>query len=170
MKIYSLRYAFIIVILFTASFLKAQLKTSYLISSIRLKSTIENNISPFQFKSTSNCIDVQTGINVLNTNNGKEDFVINCAINLNLNTLGLKFYPNPVVNNAKVKFIGTPTLKDLFNITIYSTTGELILSRKESGYTIYQGLVLNLSPLLAGTYFIQIESLYTLDLVKFIKR
>lgn len=170
MKIYSLRYVFFIIILFFSSPLTAQLKTSYLISSIKLKSVINNNISPFQFKSTSNCIDVQTGINVMHTNNGNEDFVINCAVKINFNTLGLKFYPNPVVNNAKVKFIGIPPLKDIYNLTIYSTTGALIQSRKETGYSLFQGLVLNLSTLPMGTYFIQIESIYTLDLVKFIKR
>jgi len=149
--------------------LSAQLKASFLISSTGSKNTFVNNISSIQFKSASNCIDVQTGINALHLNIGPEQFVINCSLPLNINTLGLKFYPNPVLNNAKVKFIGTPLLKEIFYLTIYSTTGELILSKKEFGYTIYQGLVLNLSSLPIGTYFIQIESLYTLDLVKFIK-
>ena len=112
---------------------------------------------------------MQTGINALQTNIGKDNFVINCSIDLNINTLGLKFYPNPVINNAKVKFIGTPPLKSIFNLYIYTTTGELILSRKESGYNIFQGILLNLSFLSQGAYFIQIESLYTLDIVKFIK-
>jgi hypothetical protein len=149
--------------------LSAQLKASFLISSTSSKNTFVNNISSIQFKSASNCIDVQTGINALHLNIGQEQFVINCSLPLNINTLGLKFYPNPVLNNAKVKFIGTPLLKEIFYLTIYSTTGELILSKKEFGYTIYQGILLNLSSLPIGTYFIQIESLNTLDLVKFIK-
>ena len=149
--------------------LSAQLKASFLISSTSSKNTFVNNISSIQFKSASNCIDVQTGINALHINIGPEEFVINCTLPRNINTLGLQFYPNPVLNNAKVKFIGTPLLKEIFYLTIYSTTGELILSKKEFGYTIYQGILLNLSSLPIGTYFIQIESLNTLDLVKFIK-
>ena len=159
----------LILFILLAKPLSAQLKASFLISSTGSKNTFVNNISSIQFKSVSNCIDVQTGINALHLNIGLEQFVINCSLPLNINTLGLKFYPNPVLNNAKVKFIGTPLLKEIFYLTIYSTTGELILSKKEFGNTIYQGLVLNLSSLPIGTYFIQIESLYTLDLVKFIK-
>ncbi len=167
MKIFSWPF---LLFLLLASPISAQLKSSYLISSIGSKNNFTNNISSVQFKSTSNCFDVQTGINALNVNIGSEEFVINCKVPLNINSLGLKFYPNPVLNNAKVKFISTPPLKEIFYLTIYSTTGELILTKKEFGYTIYQGLLLNLSTLPIGTYFIQIESLYTLDLVKFIKR
>ncbi|MEI7589556.1 MAG: T9SS type A sorting domain-containing protein [Chitinophagia bacterium] len=163
-----IRWTFVLFIFITGP-IAAQLKASYLISSIGSKNTFVNNISSIQFKSIPNCIDVQTGINALQTNIGKDNFVINCSIDLNINTLGLKFYPNPVINNAKVKFIGTPPLKSIFNLYIYTTTGELILSRKESGYNIFQGILLNLSFLSQGAYFIQIESLYTLDIVKFIK-
>lgn len=158
------------IFLLIGSPISAQLKSTYLISSIGPKANFTNNISSIQFKSAANCIDVQNGINALQSNIGKEEFVIDCAIKIHINTLGLKCYPNPVVENAKVRCIGTPPLKSIFNLSIYSASGALILSRKESGYSIYQGIVLNLNYLSNGAYFIQIESPNSIDVLKFIKR
>ena len=153
-----------------SSTLQAQLKAPYLISSIGPKGILSSNASSYDFKSVSNCIDVQTGINVFSSKNGTEKFVVNCKVNLDINTLGIKFYPNPVINNAHLKFIAIPILQNIFSLSIFTTTGDLIQIRKETGYTIYQGILLNLNTLSTGTYFIQIESLSTIDIIKFIKK
>jgi hypothetical protein len=122
-----------------------------------------------QFNSNATCIDVQTGIAVFNGIRGNGQFAINCEVNMKFNSLGFKMYPNPVNNNTKVKLNNTPPLTETFNLTIWTTEGLLVRTQKETGYNLFQGLNINLSALIAGTYILKIESPAYVDAIKFIK-
>lgn len=121
------------------------------------------------FKSNANCIDVQSGIAVLNSTKGYGEFVVNCAVKQQFNILGIKMYPNPVKNSTKIKFTNTPPLAEYFNITIWNAEGALIKSVKETGYNIFQGLLIELSTIPSGGYILKIESPEYLEALKFIK-
>ena len=56
-----------------------------------------------------------------------------------------------------------------FNITIWNTEGELVKSMKESGYNIFQGLLIDFSTLSPGGYILKIESPEYIEALKFIK-
>jgi hypothetical protein len=45
----------------------------------------------------------------------------------------------------------------------------LVRTQKETGYNLFQGLNIDLSPLVAGTYVLKIESPAYVDAIKFIK-
>jgi hypothetical protein len=60
-------------------------------------------------------------------------------------------------------------LTEIFNLTILTTEGLLIKSQKETGYNIFQGLNIDLSDLIVGTYVLKIESPAYIDAIKFIK-
>lgn len=165
-----MRISLLLILLFNsfiASSLKAQ-NASFVMSSTGALAT-SSNTSAFQFQSVANCIDVQTGIAVLSGQRGTGQFAVNCQVTMNINTLGIKMYPNPVLTSSNVKFINTPPLTEIFNLAIWGLDGSLISSRKETGYNIFQGVLINLTALNAGTYVLKIESSNYVDAIKFIK-
>ena len=139
------------------------------ISSIGNFAGTTSSISAIQFKSISNCIDVESGMAVLTGKRATGDFAINCEVSLKYNSLGVRLFPNPVQAQAKVKATNTPPLNETFNLTVWSADGVLITSRKETGYNLFQGLTIDLSNLKSGTYVLKIDAPKFVDVVKFIK-
>lgn len=76
----------------------------------------------------------------------------------------LKIYPNPVTNEINIKNINAN--EPLENISIYSTTGQLILDKNNATNTT----TVDLSTISAGFYFIKVRmasgSSYTVKIVK----
>jgi hypothetical protein len=70
---------------------------------------------------------------------------------------------------TKVKFTNTPPLTESFNLSVWTTEGVLLSTRKESGYSLFQGINLDVSALGSGTYVLKIESENYVDALKFIK-
>jgi hypothetical protein len=128
-----------------------------------------SSIAAIQFKGISTCIDVQSGMAVLTGKRAPGDFAINCEVSLQYNSLGVKMYPNPVQGQTKVKATNTPPLNETFNLTVWSADGVLINTRKETGYSLFQGLTIDLSNLKSGTYVLKIDAPKFADVVKFIK-
>jgi hypothetical protein len=58
---------------------------------------------------------------------------------------------------------------ELFRISILSAEGFEVMARKEAGFTIFQGINIDLDNLIAGTYILKIESPHFMDAVKFVK-
>jgi hypothetical protein len=140
-----------------------------MISSIGSFTQISANSSAVNFKSNVDCIDVQSGLAILSSTIGFGNFSINCALNQQFNTFGLKLFPNPVQNKAKLKCTNFPPINTSFILFIRNSEGYLINTQKETGYTLTQGITLNLESLPAGTYILSIESSQFLDALKFIK-
>jgi hypothetical protein len=158
----------IFMFLLTILFVKAQ-TSLFVMSSVGTMAGVSSNGLAINFNSISKCIDVQTGVAVLNGARGNGQFAINCEVTLRYNSLGIKMYPNPVNNATKIKFNNTPPLTEIFNLSILTTEGLLIKSQKETGYNIFQGLNIDLSDLIVGTYVLRIESPAYIDAIKFIK-
>jgi hypothetical protein len=155
-------------LLIAVVFAKAQMGTFIMSSVGAMPGTASNGLA-IQFNSIAACIDVQTGVAVLNGARGNGQFAINCEVTMKFNSLGIKLFPNPVNNNTKVKLNNTPPLTETFNLTIWTTEGMLVRTQKETGYNLFQGLNLDLSALIAGTYVLKIESPAYVDAIKFIK-
>lgn len=141
----------------------------FVMSSVGAMAGTSSNGLVINFNSIAACIDVQTGIAVLNGARGNGQFAINCEVTMKFNSLGIKMFPNPVNNATKVKFNNTPPLTETFNLTIWTTEGMLVKTQKETGYNLFQGLNMDLSALIAGTYVLKIESAGYMDAIKFIK-
>jgi hypothetical protein len=148
--------------------IKAQ-SAAFMMSSVGTIANTTISSSAINFKSTANCIDVQSGVAVLNGTRANGQFAINCQVTMQYNTLGIKLFPNPVSSNTKVKFVNTPPLTETFNLSIWTAEGNLINTRKELGYNLFQGLTLDLGGLTSGTYVLKIESTQFVDAIKFIK-
>lgn len=133
-----------------------------------LPGTASNGLA-IQFNSISACIDVQTGIAVLNAPRGNGQFAINCEVTMKINSLGVRLFPNPVNHYAKIKLNNTPPLTETFNLSIWTAEGALIRTQKETGYNLFQGLNIDLSGLINGTYILKVESPAFVDAIKFIK-
>jgi hypothetical protein len=146
-----------------------QLTGAFIMSSVGGLNNMSNNSMAVTFSSSAACLNVQNGTAVLTGDRGTGSFAVNCDVKSKYNTLGIKLYPNPVVATTKIKFINTPPLNDLFNISIWGTDGFKITSGKATGYELFQGMPLDFSMLLAGSYIIQIESDKYTDALKFIK-
>ena len=141
----------------------------FVMSSVGSYAGTPSNGLAINFNSNAACIDVQTGVAVLNGARGNGQFAINCEVTMRFNSLGIKMFPNPVNNATKVKFKNTPPLNDVFNLTILTTEGMILRTQKETGYNLFQGLNMDLSGLIAGTYVLKIEAQAYMDAIKFIK-
>jgi hypothetical protein len=130
---------------------------------------ISNTGMAIHFNSIATCLNVQNGIAVLSGARGIGQYAINCEVTLKINSLGIKLYPNPVNTTTKVKFINIPPLSEVFNLTIWTTEGFLLSTRKEIGDRLFQGIILDMSSLVSGTYVLKIESENYIDALKFIK-
>ena len=142
---------------------------AFVMTSIGLIKNFSNNSMPVIFSSNSTCINVQNGAAVLTGERGNGLFVVNCEVIANINSLGIKLFPNPVSDFPTVKFIKTPPLNDEFLVTILGIDGIKITNLRATGYELFQGKRINLSNLGTGTFFIQIESPKYIDALKFIK-
>ena len=159
----------IIAIAFPQSIQAQQLTGVFIMSSVGGLQNMSNNSMAVTFSSSATCLNVQNGTAVLTGDRGTGNFAINCEVKSKYNTLGIKLYPNPVIATTKIKFINTPPLNDQFNISIWGADGIKITSGKATGYELFQGMPLDFSSLIAGSYIIQIESEKYRDALKFIK-
>lgn len=138
-------------------------------SSIGIMGNASSTINALNFKSSTTCIDVQSGVAVLNGQRGNGQFTMNCEVTMKINSLGVRLFPNPVNHITKIKLNNTPPLTETFSLSIWTTEGALIRSQKETGYNLFQGLNIDLSGLTNGAYILKIESQSYMDAIKFIK-
>ena len=138
-------------------------------SSIGMMGNASSTINALNFKSSTTCIDVQSGVAVLNGKRGNGQFAMNCEVTMKINSLGVRLFPNPVNHNTKIKLNNTPPLTETFSLSIWTTEGALIRSQKETGYNLFQGLNIDLSGLTNGAYILKIESQKYMDAITFIK-
>jgi hypothetical protein len=158
-----------LVIFITILFSYSKLNAQFVMSSVGMISGTSSTVSAINFKSVAACIDVQSGIAVLKGERANGDFAYSCEVAMKFNSLGIKLFPNPVNSATKVKFLNTPPLNEVFNLQIFNTDGQFISSKKETGYNLFQGIILDLANLNAGTYVLRIESSSFVDAIKFIK-
>ena len=112
-----------------------------------------------------NCVTIQTGL--YSGTVGKFNlFVIDCEFNYK--RIRIKFYPNPVINNAKLQLINTD-LNDKYQINIYDILGLKISTINEYGYNLNNGVLLNLNDLPTNTYILEVSSKSFRDVIKFVK-
>jgi hypothetical protein len=126
-------------------------------------------VSAIVFQSEVACLNVQSGITVLNGQRGAGLFNPNCNLNINFNTLGVQLFPNPVLINTQLKITKKPTINEDFNMSIWNAEGGLVTSLKMTSELLYQGKLLDLSNIPAGYYVLRIESPTYMDAIKFIK-
>ena len=161
----SRKYILLLFIVLKCSMAEAQI----VMSSIGMMGNASSTINALNFKSSTTCIDVQSGVAVLNGKRGNGQFAMNCEVTMKINSLGVRLFPNPVNHNTKIKLNNTPPLTETFSLSIWTTEGALIRSQKETGYNLFQGLNIDLSGLTNGAYILQIESQNYMDALKFIK-
>lgn len=141
----------------------------FVMSSVGNFPNTSNTMSAINFKSITGCLDVQTGIAVLKGERGSGEFAYTCEVSMKFNSLGIKLFPNPVNTFTKIKLQNSPPLTEVFNLSIWSTDGVMLMTMKETGYNLFQGLTLDLNNINAGTYVLKIESSHFIDAIKFIK-
>lgn len=138
--------------------LAQKLNGVFIMSSVGGLENIANNSMSVTFNRLVNCLNVQNGAGLLNGDRGSGNFNINCEVNIKFNTLGIKLYPNPVIDITTLKLMNPPPLNDDFKISIWGVDGYKISSGNASVYELLQGRPLDFSMLQNGTYIIQITS------------
>jgi hypothetical protein len=151
------------------SFVASLKSQAVMMNCVGLMNGTSSSATVINFKSNKNCIDVQSGIAVFSGVRNFGNFDINCEVTQLFNSLGIQLYPNPVRGITKVKFVNTPPFNEVFSISIWNTEGIMLSSRKETGYQIFQGIMLDVSHLSSGSYVLKIESIKYGDALKFIK-
>ena len=165
-----MKYYFLLVVFSVAIIAKSNAQApAFVVSSIGSMGSASSSISALNYKSNAACLDVQTGIAILNGKRNTGEFAMNCEVTMRFNSLGIKLFPNPVNASTKIKFVNAPPMNEAFNLSIWNTDGAIVSSKKESGYNLFQGLTMDLSGLTPGSYVLKIESGSFVDAIKFIK-
>ena len=141
----------------------------FLMNSVDMMPGITITAPAVNFKSISSCVNITTGIDVFIGKHGKGEFDVNCQIAFKINSLGIKLYPNPISDNSKVRILIMPPTSEFFTLTIWTTEGQLVETRKESGYNLYQGVPLGVKNIQSGSYVVKIQSVSFIDVIKFVK-
>lgn len=147
----------------------AKAQAVFTMSSVGEFAGVSSVSSAVQFSSDAACIDVQTGVAVLEGDRGVGTFAVNCEMASSINTLGVNLFPNPANSFAKIKFLKAPPLTENFNVTVMRVDGVVMMSSKETGYSLFQGITLDVSRLTSGMYTVKIESTHYVDATQFIK-
>ena len=162
------KFYYIAIGLFLFGKLNAQ-TPAFVVSSIKSLGGSVSSVTAINFKSNAACLDVQTGLVVLKGERNIGEFTFNCEVTMKFNSLGIKLFPNPVNGATKLKLSNQPPLTETFNLSIWNTEGAIIKTSKETGYSLFQGLTMDLSGLVPGSYVLKIESSSFVDAIKFIK-
>lgn len=145
------------------------LNGAFIMSSVGSIPNLSNNSMAVNFTSTASCFRIQNGAAVLIAPRGKRKFTNYCIENIKNNKLGIKMFPNPVVNEAQLKLSKLPPVEEVFNWSIWTTEGMKITGEKTTGYELFQGKMINLSGLHSGIFILQVESNNYKEILKFIK-
>jgi hypothetical protein len=145
------------------------LNGAFIMSSVGSIPNLSNNSMAVNFTSNASCFRIQNGAAVLIAPRGKGKFTNYCIENIKNNTLGIKMFPNPVVNEVQVKLSKLPPVEEVFNWSIWTTEGTKITGEKTTGYELFQGKMINLSGLHSGIFMLQVESNNYKEILKFIK-
>jgi len=165
-KLGSLKFWLIFCFMVIANFSKSQ---NFNLSSIAALKGTKINSNVFYISKNANCVNLQNGLALFYATKNNNPFELNCVINQEFNTLEIKFYPNPVKTISFVKFKNKPPFFDKFSLSIWSIIGENVFSSNVTSNDLYNGLELNLSKLLPGTYFLKVENSFFLEAIKIIK-
>jgi len=145
------------------------LNGAFIMSSVGSIPNLSNNSMAVNFTSNASCFRIQNGAAVLIAPRGKGKFTNYCIENIKNNTLGIKMFPNPVVNEVQVKLSKLPPVEEVFNWSIWTTEGTKVTGEKTTGYELFQGKMINLSGLHSGIFILQVESNNYKEILKFIK-
>lgn len=133
--------------------------SQYKMSSTSYVSELSSNSSFINYNS-SNCVTIQTDLYASIV--GRYGlFVSSCEVNFKR----IKFYPNPVVTNARLQ-LDAPN--DNYQINVYNILGHKLLTFKE--YNLKNGVILNLSGLPTNEYILEVTSKKYRETIKFIKQ
>jgi hypothetical protein len=141
----------------------------FIMNSIGSIGNIISQSPTIYFKSITSCIDVRNGIELYSGVRANGQFTIKCEVAQSFNSLGIRLYPNPAINNTKLQVDNTPPNDEIFSLRIWTVDGQLLSTRKETGNNIMRGINIDLIGLSYGTYILRIESAKSVDVIKFVK-
>ena len=160
-----------ILLLFTSvqKVISQNLNGTFIMSSVGSIPNLSNNSMAINFTSNASCFRIQNGAPIFIAVRAKGKFTNFCVENIKLNSLGIKIFPNPVASKAQVKLSILPPVAEVFSWSIWTTDGIKITGEKTSGYELFQGKMVDLRGLHAGTFILQVESNNYKESLKFIK-
>jgi hypothetical protein len=139
---------------FIVLFVKAQTGL-FVMSSIGAMAGTTSNGLAINFNSIAACIDVQTGVAVLNGARGNGQFAINCEVTMKINSLGIKMYPNPVSSYLWISGEANNIKTILYTLT--DAQGKIIM-KNSFELSVTNENKLDLSTLNTGVYFLRLEN------------
>ena len=141
----------------------------FTMSSVGMMGNSISNSESIQFNSSKNCLFIENGLALTRQIQANKAFVLGCPIDIQYNTLGIKFYPNPVHENAQLILLQKPPLSLLFTLSIWTPEGQMITNSKIAARELQIGVQLHLSSLQPGTYILKLQAASYVDAIKFIK-
>jgi hypothetical protein len=143
----------------TILFVKAQTGVFVMSSIGAMPGTASNGLA-INFNSIAACIDVQTGVAVLNGARGNGQFAINCEVTMKFNSLGIKMYPNPVKNILTIS-----ANSEIQRVSVRNILGQEVLTSNPRS----NSATLQTSALQKGVYMVTTEIDGKLSTSKLIK-
>ena len=128
---------------------------------------ISSYSSPLLF-SGENCFKVSNTLSKFWTSNNGV-FFANCFVNNEFIKFSIKITPNPVITFALIKFINKLQIDDKVKVSVFSNSGQLMLTKETTQDQLLSGYKLDMQSLAGGYYYIQISSTSILEAFKILK-
>jgi hypothetical protein len=127
-------------------------------SAIRCLHQHQNNIYVYGMLGTDTLVTAGGNVNNLNTFIGKiGNSDIPTSVNEGSHTSSINFYPNPTTNTINIS-LAQSDIKGTFQITLRNTLGQIVLSKVIASDLKREEIILDISQLPKGNYFIDLET------------
>jgi hypothetical protein len=148
-------YTLLFIIYLQIQFARGQ---NFILSTVGAFPKLTAVSNPIYFKSNDACLDIQAGFSVVIGARNQGEFITNCDLPIKLEKINLQVFPNPGNEITYLRVDENISQMEIFQISIYTITGMLVYQTFESGSELHQGIIIDVSRLNEGGYFINISS------------
>jgi hypothetical protein len=124
---------------------------------------------PVSIDKTSDCLRLNSGLAVYLAERGTGSFVLACKTNTETPDVEIKLFPNPVYTYGRLVSMALLTQERQLSIGIFDAAGRNVMNLQRPADQLYAGMVIEMSRLGAGYYFLRIDGQKIHRVIPFVK-
>jgi len=124
---------------------------------------------PVSISKNADCLRLNTGLAVYMAERGTGAFVLACKTNTETPDVEIKLFPNPVYTYARLVSMALLSQERQLTLTVLDAAGRTVMTLQRPSDQLYAGIVIEMSRLGAGSYFLRIDGQKIHRVIPFIK-
>jgi hypothetical protein len=125
--------------------------------------------SALSFNKSTECIQLNTGLDVYQGINGIKEFDLTCKTNNSNIKVQFNLFPNPLVDYTRLQSSVLINTNQLLQLTVIDASGRVVLKKQINPSLVFTGASLYFGGLAAGAYYIKIDADVVHQFIPFIK-